>query len=109
VTTGWGIFAGYPNPGDFSIRERTVNTYLTIHRTTGDVIIWVGRLLFGGTNGASLEWDGQNLRARNGDGFASLQGKLTTETVYSDGCLTLYDSTGRAYKVKAIPADEGTV
>ena len=108
VTSGWGIFAGYPNPGDFSIRERNVNTYLTIHKTVGDVIIWLGKLLFGGTTSGfpALKRSGTTLQARLADdsAFASIQGKLTTDTPFSNGHLILYDSTGRAYNVNASPA-----
>jgi hypothetical protein len=114
VTAGWGIFAGYPNPGDFSIRERTVNTYLTIHKTVGDVVIWLGRLLIGGiTSGfPALKPSGTTLQARLADdsAFARMQGKLTTETAFTSGMvtatghLTLYDSTGKAYNVNASPA-----
>jgi hypothetical protein len=114
VTTGWGIFAGYPNPGDFSIRERTINTYLTIHKTVGDVIIWLGKLMFGGTTSSfpALRRSGTTIQARLADdsAFAPIQGKLTTETAFTAGTstgtghLTLYDSTGTAYKVNASPA-----
>jgi hypothetical protein len=114
VTAGWGILAGYPNPGDFSIRERTVNTYLTIHKTVGDVIIWLGRLMFGGTTSGfpALRRSGTTLQARLADdsAFASIQGKLTTETAFAAGTstatghLTFYDSTGKAYRVNASPA-----
>jgi hypothetical protein len=111
VTAGWGIFAGYPNPGDFSIRERTVNTYLTIHKTVGDVIIWLGRLLFGGITSSfpALKPLGTTLQVRLADdsAFASIQGKLTTDTAFAAGTTTptgrlrLYDSTGTAYNVNA--------
>jgi hypothetical protein len=111
VTAGWGIFAGYPNPGDFSIRERTINTYLTIHKTVGDVIFWLGRLMFGGTTSSfpALKRVGTTLQVRLADdsGFASIQGKLTTETAFTTGTttatgrLTFYDSTGTAYNVNA--------
>jgi hypothetical protein len=114
VTAGWGIFAGFPNPGDFSIRERTVNTYLTINRTVGDVIIWLGRLLFGGNTSGfpALKGVGTTLQARLGDdsAFAPIQGRLTTDTAFAAGAptptghITLYDATGTAYKVNASPA-----
>jgi hypothetical protein len=87
---GWGIFGGYPNPGDFSIRERTVATYLTIKRSTG-----------------AMKTLGSGVQARNvnDSGFAPVQGKLTTDTPFSAGAptatgyLTLYDSSGTAYRV----------
>jgi len=114
VVAGWGIFGGYPNPGDFSIRERTINTYLTIHKTVGDVIIWLGRLMFAGTTSRfpALKRSGTTLQAGLADdsAFASIQGKLTTETAFvagtvtATGHLTFYDSTGTAYRVNASPA-----
>jgi len=114
VTAGWGIFAGYPNPGDFSIRERTVNTYFTIHKTAGDVIIWFGRLLFGGTTSSfpALKRSGTTLQSRLADdsAFAPIQGKLTTDTAFTAGTITatgyitIYDSTGRVHRVNALPA-----
>jgi hypothetical protein len=114
VTAGWGIFAGYPNPGDFSIRERTVNTYVTIRRTVGDVVVSLGRLIFGDSTSSfpALKRSGRTLQVRLGDdsGFAPIQGKLTTDTAFASGTvtatghLTLYDSTGKAYIVNASPA-----
>jgi hypothetical protein len=87
---GWGIFAGYPNPGDFSIRERTVATYLTIKRATGAMK----------TLGSGVQ-----VRNVNDSGFAPVQGQLTTDKPFTSGAptatgyLTLYDSHGTAYKV----------
>jgi hypothetical protein len=114
VTAGWGIFAGYPNPGDFSIRERAVNTYVTIRRSVGDVVVWLGRLIFGDSTSSfpALKRSGRTLQVRLGDdsGFAPIQGKLTTDTAFASGTvtatghLTLYDSTGKAYIVNASPA-----
>jgi hypothetical protein len=114
VTAGWGIFGGYPNPGDFSIRERTVDTYLTSHKAVGDVIIWLGRLVFGDTtsNSPALKRSGTTLQVRLGNdaGFAPIRGKLTTDTAFTSGTvtasghLTLYDGTGKAYNINASPA-----
>jgi hypothetical protein len=114
VTAGWGIFAGYPNPGDFSIRERSVNTYVTVRKTVGDVIVSLGRLIFGDSTSSfpALKRSGRTLQVRLGDdsGFAPIQGKLTTDTAFTSGTvtatghLTLYDSTGKAYMVNASPA-----
>jgi hypothetical protein len=114
VTAGWGILAGYPNPGDFSIRERTVNTYVTIRKTVGDVIVSLGRVIIGDSTSSfpALKRSGRTLQVRLGDdsGFAPIQGKLTTDTAFTSGTvtatghLTLYDSTGKAYIVNASPA-----
>jgi hypothetical protein len=114
VTAGWGIFAGYPNPGDFSIRERSVNTYVTIRKTVGDVIVSLGRVIIGDSTSSfpALKRSGRTLQVRLGDdsGFAPIQGKLTTDTAFTSGTvtatghLTLYDSTGKAYIVNASPA-----
>jgi hypothetical protein len=114
VTNGWGVFSGYPNPGDFTIRERTVADYLTIKKTTGNIINWLGLLMFGGTTSSfpALKHSARTLQARLADdsAFAPLQGKLTTDTAYTagpttaTGYITIYDSTGTAYKVNARPA-----
>ena len=114
ATVGWGVFSGWPNPGDFTIRERTVADYLTIQKTTGNIINWLGLLMFGGTTSSfpALKRSTTTLQARLADdsGFAPLQGKLTTDTAYTagpttaTGYITIYDSTGTAYKVNARPA-----
>ena len=114
VAAGWGIFGGYPNPGDFSVRERTVNTYLTIQKTTGNIINWLGMLMFGGITSSfpALKRSTTTLQARLADdsGFAPIQGRLTTDTAFTAGAvtatgyITIYDSTGRAHRVNARPA-----
>jgi hypothetical protein len=114
ATNGWGVFSGYPSPGDFTIRERAVADYLTIKKTTGNIINWLGLLMFGGTTSSfpALKGSTTRLQARLADdsAFASLQGKLTTDTaltggpITATGYLTIYDSTGTAYKVNASPA-----
>jgi hypothetical protein len=113
VALGWGIFGGYPNPGDFSVRERSVNTYLTIQKTTGNIINWLGLLMFGGTTSSfpALKGSATTLQARLADdsGFAPIQGRLTTDTAFTAGTvtatgyITIYDSTGRAHRVNALP------
>jgi hypothetical protein len=67
------------------------------------------RLNFNGNSSAfpSLKQSSTTLQARLADdsAFAPLQGKLTTDTAYtatpvvSSGYITIYDSTGTAYKV----------
>ena len=70
--------------------------------------------MFGGTTSSfpALKGSTTRLQARLADdsAFASLQGKLTTDTaltggpITATGYLTIYDSTGTAYKVNASPA-----
>jgi len=69
------------------------------------------RLQFGGTTSSfpAIKRSSTTLQARLADdsAFASVQGKLTTETAYTAGAPTatgyivLYDSTGTAYKIPA--------
>lgn len=70
------------------------------------------RLQFGGTTSSfpALKRSSTTLQARLADdsAFASVQGKLTTDTAYQAGAptatgyLVLYDSTGTAYRVPAV-------
>lgn len=70
------------------------------------------RLMFGGTTSSfpAIKRSSTTLQARLADdsGFASVQGKLTTDTAYTAGAPTatgyiiLYDSTGTAYRVPAV-------
>ena len=70
------------------------------------------RLQFGGTTSSfpALKRSSTTLQARLADdsAFASVQGKLTTDTAYTVGAivvtgyLTLYDSTGTAYRVPCV-------
>lgn len=72
------------------------------------------RLQFGGTTAAfpALKRTAATLQVRLADdsGFAPVQGKLTTDAAYGAGAivptgyLTLYDSSGTAYRVAAIAA-----
>ena len=71
-----------------------------------------GRLQFGGTTSSfpALKRSSTTLQARLADdsAFASVQGKLTTDTAYAagdpttTGYLVVYDSTGTAYKIPAV-------
>jgi hypothetical protein len=71
-----------------------------------------GRLQFGGTSASfpAIKRSSTTLQARLADdsAFASVQGKLTTDTAYTAGAivvtgyLTLYDSTGTAYRVPCV-------
>ena len=70
------------------------------------------RLQFGGTTSSfpALKRSSTTLQARLADdsGFASVQGKLTTDTAYTAGAptatgyLVLFDSNGTAYRVPAV-------
>lgn len=71
-----------------------------------------GRLQFGGTSSSfpALKRSTTSLQAVLADdsGFTAIQGKLTTDTAYTAGAagaatgyITIYDSTGTAYKVEA--------
>jgi hypothetical protein len=72
------------------------------------------RLQFGGTTSSfpALKRSTTYLQARLADdsAFAPIQGKLTTDTAYTGttvvptGFITLYDSTGTAYKVPCVAA-----
>lgn len=72
-----------------------------------------GQLVFGAfatVTGTRLKPSGTTIQARLGDDsdFTNIQGKLTTETAYTAGAptatgyLTLYDSTGTAYRVPCV-------
>jgi hypothetical protein len=71
-----------------------------------------GRINFGGSTSSfpALKRSSTTLQARLADdsAFASVQGKITTETAYTAGAivatgyLTLYDSTGSAYRVPCV-------
>lgn len=72
------------------------------------------RLQFGGTSASfpALKRSTTTLQSRLADdsAFAPIQGKLTTDTAFTattvvpTGFITLYDSTGTAYKVPCVPA-----
>ena len=71
-----------------------------------------GRLQFGGTTSSfpAIKRSSTTLQARLADdsAFASVQGKLTTDTAYTAGAptatgyLVVYDSAGTAYKIPAV-------
>jgi len=84
----------------------------------GQWVVWnaaqtdFGRLQFGGTTSSfpALKRSTTTLQAvlANDGGFTNIQGKLTTDTAYTatvivpTGYLTLYDSTGTAYRVPCV-------
>ena len=73
-----------------------------------------GRLCLGGNTASfpAIKRSSTTLQARLADdsAFAPIQGKLTTDTAFDatvvtpTGFITLYDSTGTAYKVPCVPA-----
>ncbi len=73
---------------------------------------FAGVFQFGGTTSSfpAIKRSSTTLQARLADdtGFASVQGKLTTETAYTAGAptatgyLVVYDSAGTAYKIPAV-------
>lgn len=76
---------------------------------TNDAASTFGKIQFGGTTSSfpALKRSTTSLQARLADdsAFTNIQGKLTTDTAYTatpqtcTGYLTMYDSTGTAYKV----------
>jgi hypothetical protein len=81
-------------------------------RLTNAAVNDFDRLQFGGTTSSfpALKRSTTTLQARLADdtAFASVQGKLTTDTAYTagdpatTGYLVVYDSTGTAYKIPAL-------
>lgn len=71
-----------------------------------------GRMMFGGTTSSfpAIKRSSTTLQVRLADdsAFASVQGKITTDTAYTagdpttTGYLVVYDSTGTAYKIPAV-------
>jgi len=92
------------NPQNYII-SGGIGRILLVDNSEGDF----NRLQFGGTSASfpSLKRSSTTIQARLADdsAFAPLQGKLTTDTAYtatpvvSTGYITIYDSTGTAYKV----------
>ena len=111
--------------GGFNIYGTTTATTINGPTTFGQVGVtvdgatkWVfnydGLLCGGGTTAAfpALKRSSTTLQSRLADdtAFAPIQGKLTTDTAFTAttvtpiGFITLYDSTGAAYKVPCVPA-----
>ena len=94
------------------------NTVLTFTAGTDNLLFATGgtspRINFCGTTNLfpAIKRSSTTLQARLADdsAFAPIQGKLTTETAFTattvtpTGFITLYDSTGAAYKVPCVPA-----
>jgi hypothetical protein len=99
----WDVSKGLldaPSDGVFTFSNRAATDF--------------GRLQFGGTTASfpALKRSTTSLQAvlANDSGFTNIQGKLTTDTAYTGttvvptGFITLYDSTGTAYKVPCVAA-----
>jgi hypothetical protein len=91
-----------------SIRFPADGVYTFLNDAASDF----GRLQFGGTTSSfpALKRSSTTLQARLADdsAFASVQGKLTTDTAYTAGAptatgyLVVYDSAGTAYRIPAV-------
>ena len=89
------FFIGSAADGNIYITNNAVNDF--------------GRLQFGGTTNLfpAIKRSSTTLQVRLADdtAFAPIQGKLTTDTAYTGtvvaatGYITIYDSTGTAYRV----------
>jgi hypothetical protein len=106
------VNAGATSHIGFSSRSRLSSPADGVIRFSNNALADFGRLQFGGTTSSfpALKRSSTTLQARLADdtAFASVQGKLTTDTAYTatiitpTGYLTLYDSTGTAYRVPCV-------
>jgi hypothetical protein len=118
---GNALVAGIINDGISTGRIRMGGTILGAQNVildpsgNGKLLLWNGSangfdmLQFGGTNSSfpAIKRSSTTLQARIADdsAFASVQGKLTTDNAYTAGAVvqtgyvTIYDSTGTAYKI----------
>ena len=119
ITAGGGISGqnfgssagGYFN---WATRSNIFSPADGVIRLANDAQTDFNRLQFGGTSSSfpALKRSTTTLQARLADdsAFAPIQGKLTTDTAFTattvtpTGFITLYDSTGTAYKVPCVPA-----
>ncbi|MFA5050726.1 MAG: tail fiber domain-containing protein, partial [Patescibacteria group bacterium] len=90
----WGLFSGYPNAGDFTIRETGVANYLTVKKTTGYIGIGTtspqNGLQINGTRNGSYQ--GQLLVVGNSD-HAYIQIQSTAPTTKETGLQIVGDGT----------------
>jgi len=121
LPSGGSIFFG----GGYNIYGTTTATSINGPTAFGQIAMavngsnkWIfnydGLLCGGGTTAAfpALKRSSTTIQARLADdtAFAPIQGKLTTDTAFTattvtpTGFITLYDSTGTAYKVPCVPA-----
>jgi hypothetical protein len=106
------VNAGATSHIGFSSRSRLSSPADGVIRFSNNASADFDRLQFGGTTSSfpALKRSSTTLQARLADdtAFASVQGKLTTDTAYTAGSivvtgyLTLYDSTGTAYRVPCV-------
>jgi hypothetical protein len=106
------VNAGATSHIGFSARSRLSSPADGVIRFSNNALADFDRLQFGGTTSSfpALKRSSTTLQARLADdsAFASVQGKLTTDTAYTattivpTGYLTLYDSTGTAYRVPCV-------
>jgi hypothetical protein len=95
-----------------STRARLSSPADSILRLSNSGLSDFDRLQFGGTSSSfpAIKRSGTTLQARLADdtAFASVQGKLTTDTAYAAGAptatgyLVVYDSAGTAYRIPAV-------
>ena len=93
------------------IMNSTINSVAAIRITNGGLSD-TGGIQFGGTTSSfpAIKRSTTTLQARLADdtAFTNIQGKLTTDTAYTAGAptptgyITLYDSTGTAYRVPCV-------
>lgn len=93
------------------IMNSTINSVAAIRITNGGLTD-TGGIQFGGTTSSfpAIKRSTTTLQARLADdtAFTNIQGKLTTDTAYTAGAptptgyITLYDSTGTAYRVPCV-------
>ncbi len=125
-TAGVATFTGLVNLGSNGILQtryinngnNTVSMFDFVADATGTATFAVAGsapfLRFGGTSPSypAIKRSSTTLQARLADdtAFAPMQGKITTDTAYTagdpatTGYLTVYDSTGTAYKIPAVAA-----
>ena len=113
VYVGTSLFTGVGGI-NFDINARLRSSATDVITLYNNGLSDFGRLQFGGTTNLfpSIKRSSTTLQARLADdsAFAPIQGKLTTETAFNattvtpTGFITLYDSTGTAYKVPCVPA-----
>ena len=113
VYVGTSLFTGVGGI-NFDINARLRSPATDVITLYNNGLSDFGRLQFGGTTNLfpSIKRSSTTLQARLADdsAFAPIQGKLTTETAFTattvtpTGFITLYDSTGTAYKVPCVPA-----
>lgn len=114
--TGRSLTWGTANSGEVRLKQPTAfNGRLHVVDAASDAIfsdLVLGKIWFWGVTSSHilLKRSSTTLQSRLGDdsGFASFQGKLTTDTNYTAGAptatgyLILYDATGTAYRVPAV-------